>query len=396
MGDNAFDIFVDRGNTNSAKWSILNKYGKDMISMSVADMDLLAPQMLIDKLAQQNRMGIYGYTILPDNYYDIVRKYIFRHYQYEIASENIVFCPRIIQAISIYIKEFTKPSDHIAVLTPSYAPIVNAILLNNRIVESCALIYQAGSYRIDFEQLEKCFQVAKTFILISPHNPTGTVWSHSDLYRIATLAEKYGVFILSDDVHADFDFSGNKHIIISTISKYVEKHSIICTSPAKTFNIPGLEISNLLICDRKIRQNFQGCMQALGMHNPNFFSIPAIQVAYQYCDDWVGELRNYIFQNKLIVKNFFAQEIPQLEVINSAGTYLIWVNYSQLQITEEKLKYWFIHLSNIEVSWGSDFGHEGRSFFRMNVAMPRSLLRKSLERIKQGFILLLQEDTYHE
>ncbi|AET16487.1 TPA: pyridoxal phosphate-dependent aminotransferase [Pasteurella multocida] len=396
MTDNLFDVFTDRSDCHSAKWAITRKYGKDMISMSVADMDLPAPQMLINYLAKQNRTGIYGYTVLPDNYHNIVRRYLLRHYQYEIANEYIIFCPRIIQAISIYIKEFTFPTESIAILTPSYAPIVNAILLNKRTVESCALIYQAGKYTIDFSQLEKCFQIAKTFILISPHNPTGTVWSHRDLQRIATLAEKYGVFILSDDVHADFDFSGSKHIIISAISSYVEKHSIICTSPAKTFNIPGLEISNLLICNKNVRDKFQGHMQALGMHNPNFFSIPALQIAYQYCDDWLDELRDYIFHNKLIVKNFFTQEIPQLEMINSEGTYLIWVNYSKLQISEEKLRHWFLDLSRIEVSWGSDFGKEGLSFFRMNVAMPRALLKESLERMKQGLALLMQEELNHE
>ncbi|WP_101776263.1 MalY/PatB family protein [Pasteurella oralis] len=396
MADNLFDVFTDRSNCNSAKWAITRQYGKDMISMSVADMDLPAPQMLIDYLAQQNRTGIYGYTILPDNYYDIVRRYLLRHYQYEIANEHIIFCPRIIQAISIYIKEFTSPKDSICLLTPSYAPILNAILLNNRTVKRCELIYQAGKYVIDFHQLEKCFETAKTFILISPHNPTGVVWSRSDLQHIAALAEKYGVFILSDDVHADFDFSGDKHMIISAISAYVEKHSIICTSPAKTFNIPGLEIANLLIRNKKVRDKFQGCMQALGMHNPNFFSIPALQIAYQYCDDWLDKLKHYIYHNKLIVKDFFTQEIPQLEVFNSEGTYLIWVNYSKLQINEEKLKHWFLDLSHIEVSWGSDFGREGQSFFRMNVAMPRALLKESLQKMKQGLALLMQEELNYE
>ncbi|WP_373101271.1 MULTISPECIES: MalY/PatB family protein [Pasteurellaceae] len=393
MPENLFDTFVDRTASNSAKWETGRKYGINIIPMSVADMDLPAPGILIESLAEQNSAGIYGYTILPDDYYDIVRKYLFRHYHYTVANEHILFCPRIIQAISIYIKEFTSPNDSICIFTPSYAPILNAISLNNRNIMQCKLIYQKGAYSIDFNELEKCFITAKTFILISPHNPTGIVWSRNDLHKIAELAEKHEVFILSDDVHADFDFSGNGHLIISALSSYVENHSIICTSPAKTFNIPGLEIANLLICNNNVRDKFQTCMQSLGMHNPNFFSVPAISVAYQYCDTWLNELRNYIYQNKLTVKAFFHREIPQLDIVNSEGTYLIWVNYRKLHITEEKLKHWFLDLSHIEVSWGSDFGAEGDSFFRMNVAMPRTLLIKCLKKIKHGLDFLMQEGT---
>lgn len=396
MAGNLFDILTDRTKSSSAKWESARKYGNDVVPMSVADMDLPAPERLIDYLAEQNRGGIYGYTVLPDNYYDIVRKYLFRHYCCKSAAEHIIFCPRIIQAISVYIREFTLPNESICILTPCYAPVLNAVLLNRRTVERCELVYRKNSYAIDFRKLEKCFQTAKTFILISPHNPTGTVWTHEDLQRIAQLAEKYGVFILSDDVHADFDFSGNRHIIISSLNRYVENHSIICTSPAKTFNIPGLEISNLVICNKSIRDKFQYCMQASGMHNPNFFSVAAVNIAYQYCDDWLNQLRNYIYQNKLFVKDFLSREIPQLDIVNSKGTYLVWINYSRLHISEEELKHWFIDLSRIEVSWGSDFGIEGQYFFRMNVAMPRALLKECLERIKQGLTLLMQEGINDE
>ncbi|WP_040976940.1 MalY/PatB family protein [Necropsobacter massiliensis] len=396
MTENQFDIFIDRSKSSSAKWEMTHKYGEDIIPMSVADMDLSAPRKMIEYLSRQNNVGIYGYTILPDNYYDIVRKYIFRHYNYKTTNDSILFCPRIIQAISIYIKEFTSKNDRICILTPSYSPIIDAITLNERYAEKCELVYHKGNYSIDFHKLEKCFKISKAFILISPHNPTGIVWSYNELQKISQLAEKYRVFILSDDVHADFDFSDNKHIIISTLSKYIENNSIICTSPAKTFNIPGLEISNLIIYNNNVRTKFQKCMQALGMHNPNFFSIPAINIAYQYCDEWLESLKHYIYQNKILVREFFNQNIPQLEIANSEGTYLVWINYSKLHINEEKLKHWFIDLSHIEVSWGSNFGVKDLPFFRMNIAMPRSLLEECLDKIKNGLTLLIQEEINYE
>lgn len=390
----SFDKMIDRSEQYSAKWgNIPEKSG--IIPMSVADMDLPSASLLTQQLEKSARSGIYGYTLLPANYSDVVKNYLLRHYQYDVTNEDILFCPRVIQAISIYIREFTRISEHIGIFTPSYSPILNAILYNQRILEPCELIYQNEKCHIDFEKLEQCFQRISTFILISPHNPTGIVWSRDELQKIADLAEKYQVFIISDDVHADFDFSRNKHIIISTLNRYVENHSMICTSPAKTFNIPGLEIANIIIANPEVRTKFKQCMLALGMHNPQFFAVPAIMSAYQFCDDWIEQLRIYIRENRQLTIDFFAKEIPELKVTQSEGTFLLWINYAQLNINEDRLKHWFIDLSNIEVSWGSDF-FTHQPFFRINIALPRTVLQESLRKLKQGFILLQKEDCHHE
>ena len=391
-----FDKQVDRVGTDSAKWDIpCSKYGSDIIPLSVADMDLPAPQEVIEVLNKRNQLGVYGYTIIPDDYYSLVTAYFKRHYAYDVSPEEVVFCPRIIQAISIYIREFTIEHDTICLFTPSYSPILNAVLLNNRKLSQCPLVYQDQEYHIDFEKLEVCFSCSDVFILISPHNPTGLVFTIQDLNRIASLAEKYNVFIISDDIHADFDFSGEKHHIISSVSNYVKENSIICTSPSKTFNLAGLEISNLIIHNQTIRHKFNRLLQQLGFHNPNYFAIPAIKTAYQNCDLWLHELQKYIFKNKRLVKCFFAEHIPELEVVNTIGTYLLWVNYSRLGIDEQRLKYWLLHLSKIEMSWGSDFGEEGDTFFRMNIAVPAPCLIACLDRMKQGFILLKKEGLYY-
>ncbi|TCP92126.1 cystathionine beta-lyase [Cricetibacter osteomyelitidis] len=386
-----FDQIIDRTNTLSAKWDSQNRYGvNDLTPLSVADMDFSAPPQLVEYLHKQNKLGIYGYSILPNDYYQTIQQYLLRHYQYQTDYEDIVFCPRIIQAVSIYIQYFTKKKDSVCILTPSYSPIFNSITLNNRQVEKCELIYKNKQYHIDFERLAQCFQAAKTFILISPHNPTGTVWSKENLRKISMLAEKYQVFIISDDVHADFDFSGQPHLFISDGSDYVRNHSIICTSPAKSFNIPGLEIANLIIHNSSVRQKFQQIMLQLGMHNPNFFGVHAIEFAYKNCDLWLENLKHYIQGNKAFVRDFFTQALPQLEVTQSAGTYLLWINYEKLNISEEKLKQCLLHQAKVEMSWGSDFG-EVRCFFRMNIALPRSQLKDCLVRIKEGLILYQQE-----
>ncbi|MBR0573148.1 MULTISPECIES: MalY/PatB family protein [Pasteurellaceae] len=390
-----FDYLIDRSNNYSAKWNLADTHlDQKIIPMSVADMDLPAPQEVVDILEQSNN-GIYGYTVIPDTYYTVVKNYIFRHYDYDVDIEDIVFCPRIIQAISIYIREFTKEGDSIGIFTPSYHPILNIISLNNRYVNRCQLDYSGDNYVINFNKLEECFKTSKVFLLISPHNPTGKVWTQDELYKIAKLAEKYQVFLISDDVHSDFEFS-SKHIFISSLNSYVKEHSLICTSPAKTFNIPGLEVANIILHNNEIKEKFKSIMLALGMHNPNYFSIPAIMTAYTDCDYWLCELKKYIQENKSITRNFLKKEIPELVVTDSDGTYLMWINYEKLNIDEEKLQYWFLKLSGIEICLGSEFGYEGQNFFRINVAMPRFLLKDCLMKIKESFVLLQKRGFNYE
>lgn len=379
-----FDVIIDRLNTFSAKWNVDN----DIIPMSVADMDIPAPQIMIDELEKFNRLGIYGYTELPADYYKIISDYIFEQYHYSVLSEKIVFCPRIIQAVSIYIRAFTKETDGICILSPSYSPILNTIKLNDRKLYQCPLVYENRKYHIDFNLLEECFKHSKVFVLISPHNPTGTIWNKGVLIKIINLAKKHNVFIISDDVHADFTLTNDSHYLISSLDEWVVNHSMICLSPAKTFNIPGLEIANLIIENKEIREKFIKEMMALGIHNPNYFSMPAIISLYKYCADWVIYLKEYIKNNKKIVKEFFNEYIPLLDITESDGTYLLWINYKKLSINENELAYWINNLSRVKVSLGSEFGKEGDGFFRMNVAMPREKLLEALNRIKNGFCLL--------
>lgn len=379
-----FDVDINRFDTFSAKWNV----DKDVIPMSVADMDLPVPNNIIKALQQANSLGIYGYTELPNNYYQMICNYILEQYLYKVTPEKIVFCPRIIQAVSIYIRHFSNIDDGICILTPSYSPILNTILLNNRLLYRCPLSYRNNKYSIDFKLLEECFKKSKIFILLSPHNPTGTVWSKEVLCSIISLAKKYNVFIISDDVHSDFTLSDKTHCLISSLDSWAANHSMICLSPAKTFNIPGLEIANVIIENSEIREIFIKEIRALGIHNPNYFSIPAINTAYQTCTDWIVYLKEYIKENKRLTREFFKINIPLLDVSEGDGTYLLWVNYMRLNIDEEKLVHWLHDLSKIRVSVGSEFGYEGIGFFRINVAMPRKRLLEALNRVKTGFYLL--------
>lgn len=386
-----FDSFIDRKMSYSAKWDLRSRgVNHDVIPLSVADMDLPTSVEIINSIQKAN-YGIYGYTNIPPHYTKIVSDYFLRNYKTKIDENHIIFCPRIIQAISIFIQNFTQTNDIICVLTPSYKPIINAINLNKRKLQECSLNYNKGVYSINFEELERCFKISKVFILISPHNPTGIVWSIDELQKIAKLAEKYNVFIISDDIHADFDFSGNTHIFIQEINHYVKYNSITCTSPTKTFNIPGLEISNLIIPNKGIRDKFKSCLDSLGIHNPNYFSIPTVITAYTKCDNYIKQLKEYINHNKNLTHHFIEHNIPNLTTIKTNGTYLIWVDYKKLGINEEMLKKYLLHSANIEVGWGTDFTKDGNYFFRINVALPRFMLIKCLENMKIALTLLKTE-----
>lgn len=384
-----FDKKTSRNETYSAKWSAL--LGDDVIPLSVADMDIPLPVNMIERLNTFNHKGIYGYTLLSQDWNDTVSQWFSKHHHWDIPTEHIVFCPRVIQAISIYIQSFTEYSDTILTLSPAYHPINDAVRLNHRQLLESELIYEDGCYHIDFDDLESKFKLAKCFIFLSPHNPTGIVWEEEKLIKIAKLAERYNVFIISDDVHCDFIFNNSQHRFISTLSHYVEQNSLICTSPAKTLNMAGLEVANIIIANNKIREEFKNCLAAAGIHNPGYFSVPAFLTAYKECDDWLLSLKTYLAENRSYAATLLQKYFPTWKITQSSGTYMLWVNYQSSGISEEQLKHWFISLAKVEMSWGSDFGHAGEGFFRINIATQRATLVAALERIVSTFPYAPQE-----
>ena len=374
-----FNKIISRQNTYSAKWCHNNA---NIIPLSVADMDFPAPEFIINKLAEFNHKGIYGYTSLSHDWDNVAVNWFKTQYQWTVNPEHVVFCPRIIQAVSLFMQNFTGIGDKVTTLSPAYHPISNAVNVNNRELLESTLIYHDGKYSIDFDDLENKFKQSVCFILLSPHNPTGTVWQHDDLLKIAALAEKHQVFIISDDVHADFIFDDSVYYPISSLNTYVEQHSFICTSPAKTFNLAGLEIANIIIANTEYRHKFIHCLIAAGIHNPGYFTVPAFLQAYTFQgQQWIGELKQYLTDNRRWVQEQCQRYFPDWVITQSHGTYMLWINYQKMQLTEKQLKHWFISLAEVEMSWGSGFGVAGDGFFRINIATPRSTLETVFTRL---------------
>lgn len=385
--EHLFDKKINRRGTYSAKWDgTASAYGDDVIPLSVADMDIQVAPTLLYKGVQAVQHGVFGYSELDESYYRTVKLWIERRYHWPIDQNWIVFCPRIVQAVSLIIQDFTAVGDTVMIHTPAYQPIAHAVEVNGRRLIESPLILTDHRYEIDFVDMEqKMKSGVKILLLCSPHNPTGRVWTKQELMKIGELCVAYNVLIVSDDIHADFIRDGHEHTIIATLGSDIAQQSIICTSPGKTFNLASMEIANIIIPNDDYRQKFQNSLLKAGIHNPTFLAPFLLKSAYTECDDWLAALLGYIESNISWVESFISQHMPKLHVIPSEGTYVIWVDCRELKMNDEQLKEWLIHSARVSASMGNSFGAEGSGFIRLNVATRQELLREALERIKLAY-----------
>lgn len=380
-----FDNIVSRKNTNCAKWDeIISECGvDDLIPLTVADMDYRVAPEIMTAVIEAAAHGIYGYTIVNDKYIELSKAWAKKNYGFSPEGEWIVYCPRIIQAISLIIQNYTERNDEILVFTPLYDPISNAVRINNRKLVECQLQLNDGHYEIDFADFEKKIENGvKIFIAVSPHNPVGRVWAEEEIKKTVDICKRHNVLIISDETHADFIWKGK---FISYASFYdIYENIIIGLSTSKNFNIAGLEASNIIIKNEELRAFFKKLLRQGGIHNPSYFCIPAVIAAYKYGEEWLLLVKNKIKENMELIKSFFENEMKGFKVIDSEGTFLLWIDYRETGISEEKLKELIIYKAHIAFSLGSGFGEDGRGFFRVNAALPKKLLEEALFRFKNN------------
>ena len=380
-----FDNIVSRRYTNCAKWDeIIDEYGiEDLIPLTVADMDYRIAPEIVNAVIDAANHGIYGYTNVSEKYIELSKIWAKNNYGFCPENEWIVYCPRIIQAISLIIQNYTEKNDKILVFTPLYDPIQNAVRINDRELVECPLILDSGHYEIDFEDFEEKIKGGvKIFISVSPHNPVGRVWSEEEIRRTVEICKRYGVLIISDETHADFIWKGK---FISYASYYdIYDNIIIGMSTSKNFNIAGLEASNIIIKNENSRKSFKHLLKQAGIHNPSYFCIPAVIAAYEYGKEWLELAKEKIKENIDFAKEFFETQMKGFKVVDIEGTYLLWVDYRNTGISEEMLKDLMLYKAHIAFSLGSGFGEDGRGFFRVNVALPKAKLEEALLRFKNN------------
>ncbi len=384
-----FDRVIDRTRTNSMKWNKhFLKYrfeSEEVLPLWVADMDFQCPQPVIEVLKKRAAEEIYGYSWhkIPA-YLNAVTNWMKRRHNWEVNKDWIVFSPGIVPAIYMLIQTFVNIGEKVIIQPPVYDPFFTAIENNGRQVLLNQLLYENKKYSIDFEDFEEKAKdpLTKMFILCSPHNPIGRVWTEKELRRIGDICIDNEILIVSDEIHHDLILSGYKHTLFSTTSKEFEHNTFVCTSPGKTFNIAGLQISNIIISDKRKREAFTNTIMNInGIMIPNVFGIVALITGYDEGEEWLEQVLKYIEANFKFLKEFVSENLPDVDFIDPEGTYLAWLDFSKLGMNDEELLEFMLKKAKVALDDGKIFGPGGEGFQRMNIACPRSLLKECMIRI---------------
>lgn len=384
---NKFDEIIDRHNTNSEKYDFTVERGKpaDILPLWVADMDFRAPEEVLDALHQAVSHGIFGYSEVKSDYYEVIANWFTRFFQWTPKEEWLIKTPGVVFAINAAIRGLTKENDAILIQTPVYYPFGNSVIQNNRKLVKNELVYQNGHYEIDFTDFEKKIadNQVKMFILCSPHNPVGRVWTKEELGKIAEICTRYQVLVVSDEIHCDFTYEGHPHTVFADISKEMEEQCVICTAPSKTFNLAGLQTSNIFIPNAELREKVkEAIFCGTGYAEINILGLVACKAAYEKGDRWLGELKEYLRENLDYVRDFLATRIPQIHLVEPEGTYLIWLDCSALGLTDAELEDFIVNKAKLWLDGGNMFGEHCGQFERVNMTCPRSVLQKALEQLE--------------
>ncbi len=382
-----FDKVIDRLGTRANKLEFRKLLFKteDVIPLWVADMDLPIAKEIQDDLQKRLKHPIFGYTHQDNEFIDAIVNWQKNKHGWDISSRSVTPISGVLPAISVSIKSFTNEGDKIMIQTPVYHPFYNLIEKSNRELVRNPLIEKDGNYYLDFDDMEKSLSAGVKMIIISnPHNPVGKVFTIKELEQIVNLCNKYNVKILSDEIHADL-ITGNKpHIPIASISNEASNLTITCMSPTKSFNIAGLSVAYTIIENKSIRKTYRYEVNSMHLNMVNTLGTEALISAYTKGDVWLEELVEYIKSNVAFVANFLKTNIPQVSMSNNEGTYLLWLDFRKLKLSNSELKSFLIEKAKLGLNQGNSFGEEGSGFARLNVATPRVILEKAMEQLRSA------------
>ncbi|WFD11101.1 MalY/PatB family protein [Tepidibacter hydrothermalis] len=383
-----FDCIIDRSNNFSAKWSEMEKkYGSnDLLPMWVADMDFKTAPCIVDAIRERLDQEIYGYTTRPDSYNESIVNWVKKRHDWDIKSEWLIYSPGVIPSISLLIQQLTNEGDKIIIQQPVYSPFANVVKDNNReLVVNSLKKDENGRYVMDYEDLEsKIDKNVKLFILCNPHNPVGRVWEKEELIKLGEICLKNNIKVISDEIHSDIIFKNYKHTPFASISEAFSKNSITCIAPTKTFNIAGLQTSVVVLPNEEDYKLLDKAFTTIDIKRNNCFSLVASQAAYNHGEEWLEELLEYIEGNIDFLIDYLRTNIPQIKVVKPEGTYLVWLDFSELGLDDDDLSNLIKEKAKVALNNGLAFGVEGKGYQRINLACPRSMVKESLERIKKA------------
>ncbi len=384
-----FDRIIDRRNTKSVKYDLAAKKGmpEDVLPLWVADMDFRVSSYIQEAIARQVEHGVFGYSDTGEEYFEAVKGWMKRHHGWDVEADWLVKTPGVVFALSLAVKAFTEPGDSVLIQQPVYYPFKRVVEVNGRRTISNTLVYENNKYFMDFEDFEEKIirEKIKLFILCNPHNPVGRVWTEDELVRIGDICQKHHVIVVSDEIHGDFAFK-RKHHVFAGLKKEYGEFTVTCTAPSKTFNLAGLQLSNIFISNPELRRAFRRQLDIVGYEEPNIMGMVACEAAYRDGDEWYEAMLEYVAGNIAFTREYVEKNIPGVTMAEHEGTYLVWLDFRQLGMNGEELEEMIVQRARLWLDGGAMFGESGTGFQRVNVACPRKILEEALERMK-GVVL---------
>ena len=387
-----FDKIINRKGTNCLKYDYAVERGKpaDVLPLWVADMDFTVSEEITKSLHAAVDHGIYGYTQPKDAYYNAITNWMEKNHNWKTKREWIMKTPGVVFALGAAVKAFTKPGDAVLIQNPVYYPFTNIIRDNDRRVIDNTLVYEKrvtegkSQYSIDYEDFERKIvqENIKLFILCNPHNPVGRVWNREELQYLGEICLRHHVIVVSDEIHNDFVYPGFEHTVFANVDPRFAEFTVTCTAPSKTFNLAGLQISNIFISNETLREAFQKEIDKTGYDEPNALGAVACEAAYRGGQEWLDQLRAYLLENLNFLRTYLQEKIPQIHLVEPEGTYLVWLDYSELGISGKELDQFIVEKAGLWLDGGAMFGPSGSDFQRVNIACPRATLELALDKLK--------------
>ncbi|MFN8209023.1 MAG: PatB family C-S lyase [Bacteroidales bacterium] len=387
-----FDEIIERGNTGCVKYDLLESlYGKkDLLPFWVADMDFRTPPPVAEVIEKKLRHGIYGYPVITDNFYQAIIHWLTRRHGWQAMREWIVFTPGVVPAINLAVMAYTKPGDKIIVQPPVYFPFFSAVKNNERELVFNPLREEEGRYFMDLEDLErKAGNGARILIFCHPHNPVGRAWTIDELSEVSRICKKYGLLILSDEIHADLMLHGRKHFPMASLDEETAAITVTFMAPSKSFNLAGLTSSFLVISNPSLRKNYMEILERVHIGMGNTFGLAALEAAYLGGEDWLNQLLEYLRGNLEFLLQYLRNNLPMITPVVPEATYLVWLDFRKTGMSQQAIVEFLVHKAGLALNSGGTFGPGGEGFMRMNIACPRATLEKGLRQLnsamKSGF-----------
>jgi len=384
-----FDIVIDRKNTDCLKYDFAVRRGRqeNVLPLWVADMDFKTSSCIIEAIKARAEHGIFGYTESRDRYFEAVAEWMKSRHEWEVERRWLVKTPGVVFALAMAVKAYSDAGDSVLIQQPVYYPFAEVIEDNDRKAVSNDLVLgEDGKYHINFEDFEQKIMEHEIplFLLCSPHNPVSRVWKKEELLKIGEICLKHHVTVVSDEIHEDFVFGEGRHQVFADLRKNFADISITCTSPAKTFNLAGLQISNIFIPNGNLRGKFKKQIAAAGYGQLNTIGLTACEAAYRHGAAWYETMMGYVEENISFMRSYLQKELPEIQMIEPEGTYLVWLDFRKLRLSENELEELVVRKANLWLDSGAIFGKAGEGFERINVACPRKLLARALYQLKRA------------